>query len=137
MRPQLTADHRRLLIALVEGEPPEDRGEVRALEAAGRSMHVYQGQVSAALWIRELEYLASLGLIMLRQIADHSWGISPLPAADVEVELLREEIGQPSEGQAAIRRTQRLDARYETFGRRVATVLIGGPVLIGVGRRGG
>lgn len=127
--PLLTEAHKSLLLALVDAEPPEDRGTILAMAMAGREMHVARGSVAVPQWLHQLRYLDKLGLVDAVQTSEYGWTISPLPLGDLVAQELREALGSIWPERVAVLRGARLDGRYKVFGQRVANVLVFMPIL--------
>jgi hypothetical protein len=127
----LTPAHRALLLALVEADPPENRGESLYIEMQARSMAFNRGHaVSVPVNLHELRHLFSLGLIDLRDAGGLNWGVTPRPFADRVAQLILESEGTPPPELAAVRRGEVLDRRYATFGRRIANLLVLVPFVV-------
>lgn len=127
----LTPAHRALLLALVEADPPDNRGESLYTEMQARSMAFNRGHaVSVPVHLHELRHLFTLGLIDLREAGRSSWGVTPRPSADRVAQLILESQGTPSAELAAVRRGEALDRRYATFGRWIANLLVLVPLAV-------
>jgi hypothetical protein len=130
-RPPQTETQKTLLIELVAARPASKRSEIRLVARAGDSMAFIERDVdlTAPIWPHDLDYLSRLGLVLSRMLGPHTYSIAPSPLADIEVELLLAEKGLPTSAEVARRRTESLDRRYETFGRRLSYVVAGLPIF--------